>query len=807
MRVTFSWLRQYVTIRETPAVIADLLTRAGLEVSRLEHVRPSFDRIVTGRITSVVPHPAAGRLSVCTVAAGGRDYTVVCGARNIQEGDLVPLALPGAHPPALQGPIEATDIHGTHSEGALCSEYELGLSSEHSGVMILPAGTEVGLPLHLALPLEDHVLDIEVTPNRPDCLSVIGIAREIAALTRETLRYPSAELIEDDEEAGSEASVEIEDPGGCHRYVARLVKGLSVCQSPFSLRRTLHLVGIRPINIVVDITNYVMWECGQPLHAFDLDLLAGKRIVVRRARRGERLVTLDGVARLLCEEDLAICDGSGPVALAGVMGGKHTEISDTTTSVLLESAFFDPRSIRATAKRLGLATEASYRFEREIDVEGALKAANRAAEMMRKLAGGRVLKGAIDIRTRRFEPRTVRVHVGRLNRLLGTAVGKEEAADLLERLEMGVKVGEEAGEAVIDVTPPSFRPDIRLEVDVAEEVARLFHYDRIKAVMPSVPASVPSLERARRVEARIRHLLVQAGFHETIHYSFVSLRHLNALSLGEELQAGRVVKLLNPLSEEHAYLRTCLTGGLIETAAKNIRRMNTDLRLFEIGKVFHASPGERLPEVKRKVAAVMTGRRYPDHWSLPRDHVDFFDIKGAVETLLSALGYDMNCTVPREGVSFLDPGCSAEIGVHGTPLGVVGKVHPDVLRAFEIDRDVYAFEIDVATLEACRHRERRYRPFSRYPPIQRDLALIVDGSAPFSQIFEKMRALADSRVTSIHLFDVYRGKPVPEGKMSMAFRITYQDHSRTLTDEEVNRLQENYIQSLLPALGAQLRDA
>jgi phenylalanyl-tRNA synthetase beta chain len=790
-------------------MIADRLTRAGLEVSRLEHIHPSLDRIVTARITSVAPHPTAGRLSVCTVAAGGQDYTVVCGAGNIREGDLVPLALPGARPPALQGPIEATDIHGILSEGALCSEYELGLSSEHSGVMILPAGTEVGLPLHLALPLEDHVLDIEVTPNRPDCLSVIGIAREIAALTRETLRYPSVVLLEDEEQAGSAASVEIEDPGGCHRYVARLIKGLSVCQSPFSLRRTLHLVGIRPINIVVDITNYVMWEYGQPLHAFDLDRLAGRRIVVRRARRGERLVTLDGVERPLCEEDLVICDGSGPVALAGVMGGKHTEITDKTTSVLLESAFFDPRSIRATAKRLGLATEASYRFEREVDVEGALRAADRAAEMMKKLAGGRVLKGAIDIRARRPEPRTIRVHLGRLNRLLGTAVGKEEAADLLGRLEMGVKVGEEAGAAVMDVTPPSFRPDIRLEVDVAEEVARLFHYDRIPAVMPSVPAAVPSLEQARRLESRIRHLLVQAGFHETIHYSFVSLKHLSALSLGEqsEAEAGRAVKLLNPLSEEHAYLRTSLIGGLTETAAKNVRRMNTDLRLFEIGKVFHPRPGERLPEVRRKVAAVMTGRRYPEHWSLPRDHVDFFDIKGVVETLLSALGYDMNCTVPHEGVSFLYPGCLAEIAVHETPLGVLGKVHPGVLGAFEIDRDVYAFEIDIATLESCLPRERRYRPFSRYPPIQRDLSLIVDGSVPFSRIFEKMRALADSRVTSIHLFDVYRGKPVPEGKMSMAFRITYQDHSRTLTDEEVNRLQENYIQSLLPALGAQLRDA
>ncbi len=806
MRITLSWLREYVAITEPASQIAERLTQAGLEVSRLEHVRPSLVGVITGKIDQIGPHPHVDRLSVCMVVAGTRNYVVVSGAKNIQPGDVVPVALPGSRLPSAQAVIESADIHGVTSEGMLCSEYDLGLSGDHSGVMILPSTTPLGMELDQAMSLEDYILDVEVTPNRPDCLSVIGIAREIAALTQETLRYPSAHVVEDEEPCSATTSVEILDAAWCHRYVARVIRNVSLGQSPFWLRRRLVLVGIRPINVVVDITNYVMWECGQPLHAFDLDLLEEQKIIVRRARQGEQLVTLDGVERPLCEQDLVICDASGPVALAGIMGGKSTEISHQTSSVLLESAFFDPAPIRATSKRLGLTTEASYRFEREVDKQGTLWAANRAAEMMRQMASGRVLKGALDVYPRRFAPRTFQVDMGRVNRLLGTNISKEQAQALLRRLEIEVASSDDSGE-VLQVTPPSFRPDIRMAVDVIEEIGRLFHYDRIPACMPQVPATVPSLEGTLRTERQVRQAMVQAGFHETIHYSFVSSRLLSiapwSSEQGEGVPPG--VRLVNPLSEEQAYLRTSLLPSLIDTTAKNVRRMNPDLWLFEIGKVFYPMADKSLPEVRRKVAASMTGRRYPEHWSQPNDQVDFFDLKGVIEALLCSLGYDMFSITSNRGLSFLHPGCCAELIVQDTPVGIAGKIHPQVLEAFELDRDVYVFELDLTRLGDHSTRDRKYKPYSRYPAIHRDLALIVDDSVPFSEIIEKMRACADSRVTRIHLFDVYRGKPVPEGKMSLAFRITYQDYARTMTDEEVNTLQETYVRTLLPALGAQLR--
>ena len=801
MRVTVSWLSRYVEIEESAKEIAERLTQAGLEVSACDHVRPQFEGVITGRILSRVPHPKADRLWVCRMDTGKGNCTLVCGASNVREGDLVPLVLPGGYL-STSASVGVAEIQGIRSEGMLCSENELGLSGDHEGVMILPQEMGLGKDLNQALSLEDDILEVEVTPNRPDCLSVFGIAREIAASTEKAVRYPVIHLEEDSPPAGSTSSVEILEPERCHRYVARILTGIEVRPSPFWLRRMLLLVGIRPINAIVDITNFVMWECGQPLHAFDLDLLEGKRIVVRTAREGERFVTLDGIERTLNESDLMICDAAQPVALAGVMGGKNSEINNDTTSVLLESAFFNPTTIRRTSKRLALSTEASYRFEREIDKEGTRTAADRAAQMMATIAGGRLLKGAIDIYPTRYYPRQIRLNVDKTNRMVGVRLSKDEIASLLKRLEIGAVP---VDDGVLCITPPSFRPDLHTEVDLIEEVARLVQYDRIPQAMPRAPIAVVLRDPVQRATDRIRHVLVQSGFHETIHYSFLPMDRLVAVHTAGKTPEGAPVRLQNPLSEEQAVLRTSLVPSLLETVARNLRKMNRDLRLFEIRTVFLSRTGTRLPEERKVVASLLTGRRYPDQWNLPKDPVDFFDMRGVLEVLLQEFGYDTWTLVPSQEEFCLHPSCCGDILIGTTRIGRTGKVHPDVLESFGIDQDVYLFELDFLPLVSQGEQRKRYEPYSKYPAIQRDVALVMDELVPFSRVVEKMKELADPQVTQIHLFDVYRGSPIPDGKMSMAFHITYQNQSRTLTDEEVNRIQADYAKALVHGLNAQLR--
>lgn len=803
MRFPLSWLLEYIDASEPAEEIASLLTSQGLEVSSVTRVRPEFSGVRTCRILSVEVLPGSDRLWVCRVDAGEVERQVVCGAPNVASaaGACAALAVPGARLPGDKV-VETTRVRGVVSDGMLCSEAELGLAESSAGIFLLPDGVGPGRDLVEALALEDVVLDVEITPNRPDCLCVVGIAREIAAATGRRIRLPSCAVSEESPEACRFASVEIRAPELCYRYVARVLVDVVVGPSPFWLRRRLSLAGLRPINNVVDATNFVMWELGQPLHAFDLDKIVGQRIVVRRAEPGEMLTTLDGVSRTLETEDLAICDATNPVALAGIMGGLESEIQEGTARVLLESAFFEPRGIRRTAKRHGLSTEASYRFEREVDLEGTLRAADRAAQLMRSLAGGRVLAGAIDVYPRPYSARTIRFSVDRANRLLGTAMDRGEMQSLLERLDFAVR---SVGQDALDVTPPSFRPDIRESADLAEEVARLYGYGRIPVRMPRASLAVPVVDPEKRAEEAARDLMVSRGFQEAIQYSFVPRERIQLMGFGEDDPRGRPVPLQNPLSEAQAVLRTTLVSSLLDLTVRNLRKNNSDLRLFELRRVFLPAPGNEVPEQKRMLAAVMTGRRFPRQWNQPADTVDAYDLKGLLEALFEAFGVTEWDWVPSAENSSLHPGCSGDILIRNTRVGFAGRLHPRLQKELEINQDVYLFELEFQPLVVGGERGRVYRPIARFPAVQRDVALVVREDITYREVVEQVRASAAPEAVKIELFDVYRGAQIPEDRKSMAFRITYQHPDRTLTDDEVNALQERLLEKVLPRLNAHLR--
>ena len=799
--VTLKWLQEYVAIEESPEELAELLTRQGLEVSSCDPVRHGFEGVITGRVLSLERHPDVEKLWVCRVDTGTGEITVLCGAQNLQKGDRVPVAIHGAR---LHGGrvLEAATLHGIFSEGMLCSEKELGFSEDHEGIMLLPADIPVGQPLEKSLGLDDHVLEIELTPNRPDCLCLIGIAREIAAKKQRTLRVPVSPLREEGRPARDVSSVEILAPEACPRYVARILEDIRVAPSPFWLRNLLSLVGVRPINNIVDVTNLVMLEWGQPLHAFDLDRLEGERIVVRKARTGEKLTTLDGAERKLCEEDLLICDAGNAVALAGIMGGEESEIHQETTRVLLESAFFEPRGIRRTAKRLGISTEASHRFEREIDRDGALRAADRAADRILDLAGGKLFRGALDEYPIPFEPKIIPLKVSRINRILGTSLEKEEICNILKRLEISVQ---DAGEGEMEAIAPSFRPDIQQGEDLVEEVARLYGYDEIPTHLPKAPLSVVLPDPEKSAEDKARDVLVGMGFHETIHYSFVGTDRLELFGASSSNNGGKPVSLQNPFSETQSVLRTTLVGSLLETVSTNLHRNNRDLKLFELRRVFLPSPGKVLPEERKMLAGVIVGHRFPARWNQADNGADAFDLKGILEVLFDAFGMQGFEWEPERKKSCLHPGCSGDILINTTRIGCAGKLHPAVQEAFDIEEDVFLFEMEFENFVSSIDHIRSYRPLVRNPSVQRDVALVLDEDLPCGKVMGKMRELADPRVTRMELFDLYRGPPVPEGKKSMAFRIIYQDPSKTLTDEEVNKLQEVFLKELLPCFQARLR--
>lgn len=803
MRVTLNWLKEFVDIDIPVEDLAERLTMVGLEVENLTHYDASLGQVVVGHITDIFPHPHAENLSLCQVVAGKNTYRVICGARNIRIGDKVPLALEGA---VLPGPlkISRTSIKGEYSEGMLCSAAELGLDEDKDGVYILPADMESGLPLAQALGLEDYVLEIGLTPNRADCLSVLGIAREVAAILHKKVRYPRIKISEKGEDIHEAASVEVRAVDLCPRYAARIIRDVTVAGSPFWLRKRLLAVGIRPVNNVVDVTNYVLMEYGQPLHAFDLERLAGRRITVDRARGGETFTTLDGAERVLSNNMLTIADGEKNVALAGIMGGINSEITPETQSVFIESAYFDPISVRRTSRRLNLSTESSYRFERGIDMEGVGAALDRAVSLMAKAGGGKILKGRIDVYSRPEGRKPVPIRVGQVNRLLGSDLKKGEIRRLLESIVIKAR---HAGKDALLVTAPSFRGDLSREVDFIEEVARLDGYEKIPVKLPVVSLTTSTRIKSHAVANICRSVLSGLGFYEVINYSFMDKRATKLLKISETDEQNRHVHLLNPLTEEQSVLRTSLIPNLLSTVCSNLNKWNSNLRLFEIGKIFIDQGESRQPVEKTCLTSICTGLRHPEGVHFSRDEVDFFDIKGGMEAVFQALGisgYSLDQAV--ESAPYLRREAAARIVLDLKTLGFVGEMDPSVCEGFDIKERVFIFELSFDDLVETYKGLKVFKPLPRYPAVMRDMAIIVSEAVPASQILHMINEQGGDIIENVFIFDVYQGRQVERGYKSLALRVIYRSSEKTLEDEEVNAIHQRIVNDILSKFNGRLRE-
>jgi phenylalanyl-tRNA synthetase beta chain len=802
MKVSLSWLQAYVDLALDADQLAQKLTMAGLEVEAVTDRYAFMQTVLVGRVTAVEPHPRADKLKLCRVQAGDRTYDVVCGAPNVAVEMLAPLALPGTE--LVDGTVlTSSTIRGQRSEGMLCSEIELGLGLDASGLMVLDGALTPGATLNQALNLSDPVLEISLTPNRADCLSIFGIAREVAGLQGNSLMRPAFQMPEARDSIDDHASVRIEAPDHCPRYAARLMTGINVGPSPFWLQDRLRSVGLRPINNLVDITNFVMLETGQPLHAFDFDRLSDNCIVVRTARPGEQFTTLDGKQRQLTPEMLMICDGEKPVAVGGVMGGLNSEIEEGTSRVLLESAYFDPVSVRKTAKKLGLNTDASHRFERGVDPQGTLHAMDRAAALMVELGKGKLMDGHIDVCHDLPNLAPIHLKVQAANRTLGTRLDAEQMAGLLRSVEFQV---DGAGDDELRVTVPSFRVDVSRPEDLMEEVARLWGYDNIPVSFAAIPIGSRIAEKSWLQRQRICEKLAGLGFNEAINYSFIHKDSCDRIDLGPDDIRRRMVDILNPLSEEQAVLRTSLIPGLLETMQRNLAHQVRTMKLFEIGKVFFSRGANRQPEEIDMLVGLWTGDRYASGWFGKSTPCDFYDLKGAVESLLMGLHVpEASFTkLADEECTFTQPGASARILLTGRQAGIIGQIRPKVLDTYNLKQSAFVFEIDFGQLVESIPDAIVARPLPKYPATTRDATLIIDQEIEAQTLIAMVKSMDQPLLEEVHIFDVYQGKPVPENRKSISLRLTYRSVYETLEDNTVNQIHKEITDRLVESFKADL---
>ncbi len=810
MRVTYRWLKEFLPdLSASAEEVAAALTSAGLEVESVESLAAGFEKVVVGRLLEVRRHPNADRLTVCdvTLSPDARSVRqIVCGANNHKAGDKVAVALPGATLPNGTA-IQKGKIRGEVSDGMLCSETELRLRESSAGIWILPPDTVEGRPVAEAMNLADWAFEVAVTPNRGDCLSVIGLAREAGAALEVPFRVPRVDVPVAPAAASSAVKLFVDDPAGCPRYVARVIEGVTIGPSPAWMVRRLEACGVRAINAVVDVTNYVMLETGQPLHAFDAERIRGGEIVVRAARPGESMKTLDGVERALVADDLVIADGAGAVAIAGVMGGEGSGVRETTTTIVLEAAHFDPARVRRTARRLGLHTDASHRFERDVDPSGVDRASSDAARRIAELTGGRVLAGSVERSAGAFEPREVALTAARVRSLLGIEIEEREIVDLLAPLQLHARPD---GPGRLAVTVPRFRADLKIEADLVEEVARRRGYERIPERRPlarmTAEGHSSDLERVRAARA----LLVGLGFSEAIHLPFAPEDEAARFKLPPEDPRAQTVPLANPLAADQAVLRATLVPGLLRALARNRALRTFDVRLFELRPAFRWQGAGRLPDETRRLSAILSGRRHPPHWGQPSLDVDLFDAKAVAETAVAALTRRAAAFVPSTE-PFLIAGAQAHVDVAGRTVGFVGELDPEVLAAFGLPAGTgaiaraFAVELDFDALVALGCPTPTYEELPRHPSVERDLALLVDDGVSAGSLLSAIRAYQKKGLEAVEVVDLYRGDRLPAGKKSLALRMTWRAADRTLTDDEVNALHEKVVVQLVSTFKAERR--
>ncbi|HPD55664.1 MAG TPA: phenylalanine--tRNA ligase subunit beta [Smithellaceae bacterium] len=800
MLVSLKWLKDYVNISLKAEKLAERMTMSGLEVEAIKEIVPAFTGVVTAKIISVKPHPNADNLSLCEVTDGAKKYPVVCGAKNIKAGDIVPLAKVGATIPGGYV-IKEARLRGELSEGMLCSEAELEIGDDASGIMQLSHGFKLGLPLEKALDLKDTVLDINVTPNRADCLSMLGIAREAAALTNKKIKIPEIRIKENDQSIKRLTSVKIMDPELCPRYTARMIKNVTIGPSPVWLKTRLEAAGMRAINNVVDVTNFVMLEMGQPLHAFDFRFLEKGRIIVRKSKKDEEFVSLDGKSRKLTDDTLLICDGVKPIAIGGIMGGLNSEVKEDTSTILLESAYFNPQSIRRSARKLGMPTDAAFRFERGVDPEGVVRALNRAAQLIADLSGGSVCRGYIDEYPQKIKTvKNIKLRLTRVHQITGTKIPTAEILKILRSLEMKVNA---AGKGVYRVKPPSFRMDLTREIDLIEEIIRIYGYKRVPETLPDISIT-ETRHNYQDMEKRLRNVMNGMGFSEVINYSFIAPSSLDNVLLPTDDKRRNVVAISNPLTEEQSIMRPTLLVGLLDTLKKNINNGYGNLKIFELGRAFIHRQKGKLPEEKNFCAALMSGAKTDDLWGL-KTPTDFFDLKGCLENLFFDLKISNIKFAASPSEPFLHPGKSCTVFSGEIPLGCMGVIHPQIMAKLDLKQDACFFEINTDLIAQASKTVVNYADFSRFPAINRDVAFVLDKKIEADYIINIISNLNEDLLENVVIFDIYEGKGIPEGTKSIGFRFSYRSAQRTLTDSQAGEVHERIIRNIVDLTKAKIR--
>ncbi len=803
MRVAYSWLQDYVNFELSADDLAQELTMIGLEVDGVFPPVEDLDKIIVGKVLELTPHPKADHLQLCRVDTGSGVIQLVSGAPNLKAGVCAPVALPGVMLPG--GKVETREFRGERSEGMLCSGAELGTDEwgygDDKGILLLSGDIPPGTRLDGALNLDDRIIELELTPNRGDCQSVINIAREVKAITPGAkLHLPEVAVDESEESTADLIEIRIEDSDLCRRFACRVVRNIKLGPSPSWMQYRLLSAGMRPINNIVDVTNYVMLEYGQPLHAYDYDMLKGAQLIARRARPGEKMVSLDGAVRELDTEMLVIADQEEALGLAGVMGGLASEVTEKTKTIVLEAAWFDPYSVRKTAMRLGMRTEASARFEKGINPEGVIPALNRAAQLIQQLGSGEIASGVIDCYVRPEAQRSIRLRTSRVNMILGTQLSRAEVQEILDRLDFPCEL---CSQDSILVTVPSYRVDISEEVDLIEEVARMYGYDQIPVTYP-----VGTLVQDQKYSSSIRDLVTNTvsscGLDEVVTYSFTGEYVFDKLRIPQDNPLRSVLKIKNPLGEEQGVMRTILLPGLMDVLAYNYHRKLADLGLFEVGKVFMPQGEGEAPDERLHLGIITCGK-VDSGWQAKDLERDFYYVKGIVESILDILRVDDIRFEKYADTRTLHPGRSARI-FHGKELlGYLGELHPDLLANYEINTRVVYCELDLEKAIQFSRWQVKSQPIPRYPGITRDLAVLVPHSVSAARVQELIFKAGGELLKEARLFDVYYGDQVPGGYRSLAYSLLYQSPERTLTDEEVTGIHKGILELLEREAGARLR--
>jgi len=791
MNLSINWLSDYVKIDAAPRAFSEAMTMSGSKVEGYEVEGSEIEKVVVGKVLSIERHPDADKLVVCSIDAG-KDIPlqIVTGATNVNVGDFVPVCLDGAKLPGGKV-IKKGKLRGVVSEGMLCSLSELGLSVHdfpyaiEDGIFILQEDCKIGQDIQTAIGLNDTCVEFEITSNRPDCLSVIGLAREASVTFDKPLTLPVPTVKNETENINDYLAVEVQSPALCPRYVAKMVKNIKVAPSPRWMRERLRASGVRPINNIVDITNYVMLEYGQPMHAFDHKLVKGGKIVVRNAKDGERIVTLDGIERKLSSDMLVIADENAPTAVAGVMGGEFSGIMDDTNTIVFESACFSGPSVRITAKKLGMRTEASGRFEKGLDPQTCIPAVMRACQLIEQLGAGEVIGGMIDIDNSDKSPVRIPLEHDWINRFLGIELSREEMIRILQKLECIV----DENDVVI---VPSFRADLQHKADIAEEIARIYGYNKIPttAIRGSAQAQLTDLQK---YEKKISSTLLAQGCNEIMTYSFISPKYYDKIKLPANSKYRNSVIISNPLGEDTSVMRTTAIPSMLEVLARNYNNRNLSANLFEIATEYVPTTADKLPEENQKILIGMYG-----------ENADYYAIKGIVEELFDTLGGYEYDVIPESANPTFHPGRCAKLMLGDKPLGIIGEIHPAVLDNYDIGVKAYVAELDEALLFENKAADKQYRPLPKYPATTRDIAVLCDDSLPVLSLYKAIKGAAGKHLDKVELFDVYRGAQVPQGKKSVAYNITLRSADKTLTDEEANSAMKKILKAL-GELGAELR--